>query len=96
MMKVPHAWFGLSCVVTNAFVNGALTYSGIELLVGLILTANIALPPLMIITSIAAVSALFAGSASLILGLDFWIEQNSVKTCEVEEEPALGLTMQAA
>ena len=79
MTMIPQAWFGLSCVATNAFVNSALTYAGVELLTGLLLTATITLPPLGIITALAAVSAVFAGSASFVLGLDFWIRQNPVQ-----------------
>lgn len=78
MMAIEHAWFGVLCTAINAFVNGALTYTGVELLTGLLLSANIALPPVALITTIAAISAIFAGSASFILGLDFWIRQNPV------------------
>ncbi len=80
MMNIPNAWFGFLCVTTNALVNGALTYAGVELLTGLLLAANIALPPMLAITVLAAVSAFFAGSASFILGLDFWISQSKEAT----------------
>lgn len=80
MLAVPHAWLGFVCVSINAFVNTALTYAGVELLTGLLLAAHVTLPPLAIITALAAISALFAGSASFILGLDFWIRQNPVKS----------------
>ena len=76
MKAIPNAWLGLLSVVTNALVNGALTYAGVELLTGLLLAANIALPAMLAITILATVSAFFAGTASLILGLNFWIEQN--------------------
>lgn len=78
MTAIPHAWFGLLCVSTNAFVNGATTYAGVELLTGVLLAAHIALPSLAVITALAAVSAFFAGTASFVLGLDFWIKQNPV------------------
>ena len=77
MMAIEHAWFGVLCSTTNAFVNGALTYAGVKLLTGLFLAANIALPPVAFIIALASISAVFAGSASFVLGLDFWIRQNS-------------------
>jgi hypothetical protein len=77
--SIPNAWFGFACVTINAFVNAAQAYAGIELLTGLLLTANIAAPPLALVVTIAASCAFFAGAASLILGLDFWIRQNPVK-----------------
>lgn len=78
MMQTPNAWFGLICVTVNASVNGALTYAGVELLSGVLIAANISIPPLVAITALAVVCAVFAGSASFILGLDFWIRQNPV------------------
>lgn len=68
-----HPWFGLVCVSTNALVNAALTYAGAELLTSILIAAHIALPPVVALTAISAVLALFAGSASFILGMDFWI-----------------------
>ena len=76
MLALPNVKFGFLCVITNALVNGALTYAGVGLLTGLFVAANITLPPMLAITVLAAVSAFFAGSASFILGLDFWISQN--------------------
>lgn len=82
MLTASHAWFGLLCVSTNAFVNAALTFTGVELLAALLITANITLPPMLAVTAIAAVSAFFGGSASFILGLDFWVKQNPAKQPE--------------
>lgn len=82
MMEIKHAWFGLACVVTNALVNGALAYAGVALLPALLIAAHIALPPVAIITALAGISAFFAGSASLVLGVDFWIRQNAPKKAE--------------
>lgn len=76
MMQTPNAGFGLICVTVNALVNGALTFAGVELLTGVLISANITIPPLVAVTALALVCAVFAGSASLILGLDFWIRQN--------------------
>ena len=85
MMRVPYAWIGLLCISTNAFVNAALTYAGIELLQGLLVAASIALPPATAIIILAATAAFFAGSASFILGADFWTRQNKPK----QEESAV-------
>jgi hypothetical protein len=79
MMNAPQAKFGFLCVSINALVNGALTYAGVVLLTGLLFAASLPLPPLMLMTTLAAVSAVFAGSASFILGMDFWIRQSPVK-----------------
>lgn len=73
MMETKHPYLGLLCVSINAFVNGALTYSGVELLTALLLSAGIGVPSLSLITGLALVSAIFAGSASMVLGMDFWI-----------------------
>jgi len=77
MTSLPNSEFAFLCVATNALVNGVMTYAGIGLLSELLIAASIALPPVMAITVLAAVSAFFAGSASFILGLDFWTRQNS-------------------
>ena len=79
MMSNPQASVGLLCVSTNAFVNAALTYSGVELLTVLLVTAGVAVPSVALITALAATSAVFAGSASFILGMDFWIAEKSTK-----------------
>lgn len=86
MMAIPHAWIGLVCISTNAFVNAALTYAGVELLTGVLVAANIALPPVAAITTLATISAIFAGSASFILGTAFWIRNNPPKP-EVQSHP---------
>lgn len=72
MQKSHHATLGFLCAISNAFVNGALTYSGIELLTGFLIAANMTVPPLGFITALAMVSAVFGGSASFILGMNFW------------------------
>lgn len=77
MMADKHAWMGLLCTSTNGFVNAALTYTGVELLAALLVTAEIALPPVAALTALAVILACFAGSASLILGIDFWISSKS-------------------
>ncbi len=75
-MKNSHyAGLGFLCIGTNAFVNAALTYSGVGLLAGAFVLAGIALPPVGVIMVLSAVSALFAGGASLVLGMDFWIKK---------------------
>ncbi len=79
MMISPNAWFGLLCVSTNAFVNAALTYAGVELLAVLLVAASVALPPVAAIIALATISAIFAGSASFLLGMAFWIRQHAVK-----------------
>jgi len=69
--------FGHCCTMANALVNGALTYSGIGLLTGLLTAAGVVLPPVGLIVAISAVSAIFAASASYLLGMDFWIRKMS-------------------
>lgn len=71
---------GFLCVATNAFVNAALTYSGVGLLTGLLVAAGVALPPVGVIIALSAISGFFAGSASLVLGMDFWIRKMSPAT----------------
>ncbi len=63
---------GLACVTTNAVVTGVLTYVGITMIAGLILAAGVAAPPLGIVIAVAALAAIFAATASFLLGLDFW------------------------
>src|SRR3990167_11293425 len=77
MLQTDSAYLGLLCISTNAFVNAALTYSGVELLASLLLGVGISLPSLPMITALSLVSAFFAGSASMVLGLDFWIGDRS-------------------
>ena len=95
MMTIPHAWLGMVCITINALVNGALTYSGVGLLSTLLLAANIALPPLAVLVTLAAVCAFFAGSASFILGMDFWIGQHKNKVA-IRPEPAAVISKQNA
>jgi len=64
-------------------VNAALTYAGVELLTVILVAAGVGLPPAAVITALSAVSALFAGSASFILGLDFWVGDKPKKPVSV-------------
>lgn len=73
MSTTDHPFLGALCVLTNASVNAALTYSGVGLLSGLFVTAGLGVPSVVFITGLSVVSAFFAGSASFILGMDFWI-----------------------
>ncbi len=85
MMAMPNALVGLLCVLTNAFVNAALTYSAHGLFTALLVATNVMLPPVAAITALFAVSAFFAGSASLVLGMDFWIKKGANTTAESKE-----------
>jgi hypothetical protein len=76
MTAIPNASFGLLCIATNAFVNAALTYTGVEMLAGLVMTAGIALPPVGVVVAVCALSGAFAGAASFLLGMAFWIGQH--------------------
>lgn len=85
MIHCDYAPLGFLCIGVNAIVNAALTYSGVGLLAGALALAGIALPPAGVILALSVVSAIFAGSASLILGMDFWIrkmghQQDNVET----------------
>jgi hypothetical protein len=75
MKATVYAPFGLFFIASNAVVNAALTYSGVGLLTGLLVATGIGLPPVGIIIVLGAVSAFFSGSASLLLGMDFWIRK---------------------
>lgn len=81
MLTIPPLYlaFGILCMSTNALVNAALTYAGVHLLSGLLVAASITLPPVAAITVVAAISAFFAGSASLILGTALWIRTYAKK-----------------
>lgn len=79
MMAIKHAGVGIFFITTNALVNAALTYAGVELLAGLVVGASISLPPVAVITALATIAAFFAGTASFILGTAFWIRQNEAK-----------------
>lgn len=81
-----YANLGLFCAVTNALVNAALTYVGVMMLGALLVSAHLALPPLAIVTTLAVFSAIFAGSASFTLGIDFWIRTFSSKKKEEKSE----------
>lgn len=83
MKSTKYAPLGYACITTNAFVNAALTYAGVGLLSGALVLAGIAMPPLGLIIGLSAVSAIFAGSASFILGMDFWIRKMSPKEDEM-------------
>jgi MFS family permease len=76
--KSKHPAIGLACATANALVNGALAYAGVFMITTLLTAASIAVPPLGALVAVATVTALFAGTASFILGLDFWI-RNSAK-----------------
>ena len=75
MLDIPNAWLGILCISTNAVVNAALTYAGVEMLTGLLIASSIALPSATAMFTLACAAAFFAGSASFILGTAFWIRQ---------------------
>lgn len=77
MLAAPNAAFGFLCVTTNAIVNMALTYAGLDLLATWLLVAEIALPPVVITTLIFGILSCFAGAASFALGMDFWNKQST-------------------
>lgn len=77
---------GLFCAVTNGLVNSALTYVGVMMLSTLLISAHIFLPPLAIVTTLAVISALFAGAASFTLGVDFWIRTFSKESKDNKQE----------
>jgi hypothetical protein len=79
MMDTKFAYFGLFCISSNALVNLALTYSGVGLLSLVLVTAGVALPPMWAVIGLSAVSGVFAGAASFLLGMDFWIK--SISPC---------------
>jgi len=85
MMAAPYALVGLLSVSTNALVNAALTYSALGLLTVLLVTAGVVLPPVWVITALSLTSAFFAGAASVVLGMDFWIGDKPAKP-EVKPE----------
>ncbi len=86
MMEAPYALIGFLSVSTNAFVNAALTYSALELLTVLLIAAEVVLPPAAIITAISLASAFFAGAASFVLGMDFWIGDKAAKEPDIKPE----------
>ena len=88
MKNTNHSALGCLCIGTNAFVNGALTFSGVGLLTGLLVAAGVALPPVGIIIGLSAISGFFSGAASLVLGMDFWIGKMSKKPRTIDVIPA--------
>lgn len=84
MKESKYGSFGFAMVVINGLVNGALTYSGIQLLTGLLVVAGIGLPPVGVMIGLAAFSAVFAGGASFLLGMDFWVRKMGDKTSTSE------------
>ncbi len=79
MMALSNASFGMLCISINAFVNAALTYAGVMMLTGTLVAASVVVPPVGVMIALAAVSAVFGGSASFMLGMAFWIRQNEAK-----------------
>lgn len=71
LLKSPKWGFGVGVVLTNATINGVLSYTGVVLLQGLLVAAGLTAPPLL---ALGIVVAVFAGAASLLLGADFWIK----------------------
>jgi hypothetical protein len=76
MNNNPQKNLGLICVATNAFVNAALTYAGVSLLLNSLVLNQLVLLPTIALPIISSLSSFFAGSASFILGLDFWKGSN--------------------
>ncbi len=86
LTESPHATLAILFTSLNAFVNGALTYSGVALLGGLLMTAGIAAPPVGVIIALAAISAIFAGSASFLLGMKFMIPKTTPVIAKSSED----------
>ncbi len=83
---------GLLACSINAIVNGVLSYVGISMVVGLLVTAGMAMPPVGVIIAVAATLAVFAAGASFILGLSFWEKKLGKKTVSLTQDviqPAL-------
>lgn len=78
MNQTRYAPLGYFCVISNAIVNGALTFSGVLLLTETLALAGLALPAFGALMALASISAVFAGAASLIVGMKFWIRKNTV------------------
>lgn len=72
--------------VLNGTVNAALAYVAITMLFGLLVGAGVAAPPLGAVMAVGIVVALFAGVASTLLGMDFWI--SNMKKKPVVDEAA--------
>jgi len=96
-MASPLPLFGLLCVSINACVNGALAYSALELLTTLLVAASFSLPPAAALTALSVFSAFFVGSASFLLGMDFWTqkpEEASLQAQASSGAPVLGFFAQ--
>lgn len=87
MKSSKYASFGFACIGTNALVNAALTYSGVCMLSGALVLAGIGLPPIGLIMALAVISALFAGAASFVLGMDFWVRKQGTCVTTIDELP---------
>ncbi len=75
--------FGLAFAIVNGLVNGALAYVGMSMLIGVIATAvGVAAPPLGAVLAIGIVVAIIAATASMILGMEFWIKKMPKKKPE--------------
>ena len=73
MMATDWALAGILCMSVNAFVNAAAAYTSLDLLTALLVSASVTLPPVAVITVISVALTLLAGSASFLLGMNFWI-----------------------
>ena len=86
MKETHYAPLGYASIGTNAFVNGALTFAGVGLLSSVLVLAGFAVPPVGLIMGLATVSAVFSGSASFLLGMDFWIRKMTPVSAEPVNE----------
>ncbi|MDF1827951.1 MAG: hypothetical protein P1U39_06685 [Legionellaceae bacterium] len=99
MIDSDWALAGLLCMSVNAFVNAALTYATLDLLTALMVSASIALPPVAVITALSVALTVFAGSASFLLGMNFWIGSASKEADELHTASttrSLGIFCEAA
>jgi hypothetical protein len=76
LMEGPYPYLGIACAATNAVVNGILAYVGVMMIISLLAAASLAVPPLTVMIGIAATLAVFAGAASGILGMNFWLKKS--------------------
>ncbi|HVE44215.1 MAG TPA: hypothetical protein VNC84_03660 [Gammaproteobacteria bacterium] len=79
---------GLFACAINGIVNAGLSYAGIMLLVGLVATTGIAMPPIAAIITVSMIASVFAGAASFILGIDFWTANSARLSFKPKEETA--------
>ena len=86
MNQTRYAPLGYFCVISNAIINGALTFSGVLLLTETLVLAGLSLPAFSALMALASVSAVFAGAASLIVGMKFWIKKNTVEKTASKKE----------